>query len=345
MSNVKYSEFAHRLDVEAWEDAIGFEVKFEKTNKVGQVEAVGHCLDPWGQHSHGDTTGKLAINRDERLFNCWVCGGGTLLSYTMALKDMDIEAATDWLYQFTRVIDETKEEFLDDIDRILFEAKAERKAPPYFNLNVLTKWLDAPWQECMFEWMNGRGISREVILGYNVGFNAELTRRSSKGDFTGPAVVFPHWWQGRLVGWQNRWLCEFPKHIPKYVFTNDFPREESIYGFEHVYLADRPVVVVESVPTVLFLASHGYPAVATFGSSITAEQGRWLRRLHQGVIISADNDKAGDKFERDLVALLEPFVNVRVMDRVPGDGADLGDLAELPEAIDVLVHEATIPGF
>lgn len=341
MSKIRYSEFAHRIDVDAWAEAIGFEPKYEKLD--GQ-EVVGFCLDPWGSHKNGDTTGKLAINREKRLFNCWVCGGGSLLSYTMAVKDMDEVEATDWLYQFTRVIEESDEEFLSDIDRILFEAKAEQKAPPYFNANVLTKWLGPHDDLALLDWMMERGISIEVIDRYRVGFNPELTRRSSKGDFTGPAVVFPHWWQDRLVGWQSRWLCDFPKHIPKYIFTNDFPREESIYGLEHIYLSDHPVIVCESVPTVLFLASHGYPAVATFGASTTDEQLRWLRKLQQGVIVAADNDKAGDKFERALVHGLERYITVKVMERVPGDGADLGDLVGEEAVLDLLIREATLPG-
>src|SRR4051812_6838599 len=153
---IRYSEFAHRLDVEAWEAEIGFE---EISTKRDGKEAIGYCLDPWAQHANGDTTGKLAINRDKRVFNCWVCGGGTLLSYTMAVKDMDEIDATDWLYQFTRIQDESNDDFVDEIDRILFQAKSERKALPYFNEHALDRFRQIP---VPVGFMFGRGISLEV---------------------------------------------------------------------------------------------------------------------------------------------------------------------------------------
>src|SRR3954465_4468304 len=168
MTKIRYSEFAHRIDVEAWEAEIGFE---EISTKRNGEEALGYCLDPWQQHANGDSTGKLAINRDKRLFNCWVCGGGTLLSYTMAIKDMDEVGATDWLYQFTRVLDESENEFADDIDRILFEAKAERKALPYFNENVLKAFYGIP---VPVGFLFGRGITLDTIERYGVGFH-EIT--------------------------------------------------------------------------------------------------------------------------------------------------------------------------
>jgi hypothetical protein len=345
---LKYSNFARQIDVEAWEDEIGFEAKFVKDGKKGQ-EALGHCLDPWGQHKTGDSTGKLAINRDERLFNCWVCGGGSLLSYTMAVKDWDEETATDWLYQFTRPIEATHEEFVSEIDRLLFEEKQAKPVLPWFNERVLDKWLgphDAPNE--LYDWMKERGIAPTVLDQMKVGLNPEYTAYSSKGNWTGPAIIFPHFWNGRLAGWQARLDDSRPKGVKKYDNTNDFPRYSTIYNYEGVYLAKQPIVVVESVPTVLFLLSHGYPAVATFGGSVTPEQVRLLRVCHQGVIVAPDNDHPGEKFEEILVSGLERFVDVRLCERVPGEGSDLGDLADVENGVQILhmlLAEAAIPGF
>lgn len=332
--SASYKEFAERIDVDAWEEAIGFEPISQKDE-----EDIGFCLDPWGQHQHGDRTGKLAINRDKRLYNCWVCGGGTLLTYTMAIKDMDVMEATAWLYQFTRRVEETTERFEAEIDRLLFdeEKSNDRIVIPYFNVAVLDRWTE--YSEEMLEWSTKRGISKDTLRSYGVGFNPALTMR----HFTGPAAVFPHFWNDKLVGWQSRWICDFPKDIPKYVFTNDFPREHSIYGIGQLS-SSSPVIVCESVPTVLLLATSGHAAVATFGASVTDEQIKHLRKLQQGVIIAADNDKAGDKFERLLVDGLDRYIDVRVAERVPGEGADFGDLVGEPEIIDYLVGSATIPG-
>jgi DNA primase len=338
MEKRRYSKFAQRIDVEAWEEAIGFEVKFEKTNGRGEVEHIGHCLDPWGMHKNGDTSGKLAINPETKLFNCWVCGGGSLLSYTMAVKDMCEEDAIDWLFQFTASFEETDEDFLSDIEGILFEERLAKPTLPWFNENVLLAWQS---REGLQEYMDERGISDSVAADYRLGYDPVHTRRSSKGDHCGPAVVFPHFWQGRLVGWQERWLGDRPKHIPKYTNTHDFPRDSSIYGYEQVYLAPDPIIIVESVPTVLFLASHGYPAVATFGSSVSDEQKRLLRLCQQGVILAPDNDAPGKKWLNDLQTYLERYVPVKVIETVPGEGADLGDLVGEKTVLDYLVQTAS----
>lgn len=336
---LRYSEFASRIDVEEWCEAIGFERKYTKNGKNGE-EWVGQCLNPWGSHKNGDSTGKLAVNPETRLFNCWVCGGGTLLSYSMAVKDMGEQDAIDWLYQFTRVFDQTNDEYLSDIDKILFEERQATPALPYFNENVLLKWREGRPQE-FIDYLDERGISWGTSEDYRIGYDPKRTRRSSRGDHVGPAIIFPHFWGGRLVGWQERWLGDRPKHIPKYTNTHDFPRESTLFGYERVYFSEQPIVVVESVPTVLFLASCQIPAVATFGSNVADEQMRLLRRCQQGVIVAPDNDDPGRKFGRQLVRGLERYVKVRMCEPVPGEGADLGDLGEHPDGHDIARYLVT----
>lgn len=332
MAKRRYSDFAQRLNVEALLDDLGFEQKYEKDD-----ELVGHCFDPWGLHKNGDTTGKLGVNTEKKVYNCWVCGGGSLLDLVMAVKGVPEEDGIDYLYSFVES-NQSDDSFLSDIDRILSEAKREQKALPFFNENVLLQWGPNP---ALDRYLSSRGISEDTARSRRVSFNDANVRRSSKGDFTGPAVIFPHFWRGRLVGWQARWVCDTPTHIPKYVNTHDFPRESTIYGYEAVYFSEKPIVVVESVPTVLFLQSLGFPAVATFGGTVTDEQIRLLRLCQQGIIVAADNDTVGDKNETKLVSGLERFTTVRICERVPGEGSDLGDLAEYPHIAAGMLEEAS----
>ena len=81
----KYSEIIKDLDIDEFENAIGF----EPNGQTDQGEDWGHCPDPWSLHKHGDRTGKFSINRDKKVFNCFVCGGGTLLSLAMAIRDCE----------------------------------------------------------------------------------------------------------------------------------------------------------------------------------------------------------------------------------------------------------------
>jgi hypothetical protein len=343
--NLRYSEFHLDIDIDEFEQEIGFE---PVENARGFD--IGYCPDPWGQHKNGDTTGKFGIHRENRTYNCFVCGGGNLLSLAMALKDCDEETAIDWLYEFVKPTDQTTEAFVDEIEQILAVEKRQKPVWPWFNEHVLDKWvLTSPPGSMLhtpgmpaFEWLMERGINTVISHRYKLGYDAEHVRKSkSKGQYTGPGIILPHYWNGNLVGWQVRWLDdERPKWVPKYTNTHDFPRERTLYGYEGVYLSEKPIVVVESVPTKLFLESLGVPAVATFGSNVSDEQIRLLRKCQQGLILARDNDSAGEKWvkgEDCLAEQLERFVPVRLALPIgpEGEGKDLGDLV----GDDALIYE------
>lgn len=349
----RYRDFIAHLDVEAFEQAIEFEPLRQKLDKDGDTMDLGHCPDPWALHKHGDTTGKLAINHEKKVYNCFVCGGGTLLDLAMAVNEMTEQEAEEWLYQFARPVNQSNEGFMAEIDAILFPEREIKPEPIYYNERVLE-----PWTKNLAEigdWLKGRGISEDVAARYSLGFNPLALRmapiRSNKPReqaYEGPSVYLPHFWGDRLVGWQQRWLDDGrPKWVPKYTNTTGFPKNETIYNFETVYLADKPVIVVESVCTSLFLTSLGYPSVATFGSEITDEQMRLLRYFQQGVILAPDNDppgfkwlgytereleakRRGQKIERTVLAdYLSRFIPVKIIEPVGDTGDDLGDIVSL----------------
>jgi hypothetical protein len=337
----RYSEFAHSIDVDQFMEAIGFDPQDEVRGF-----ATGHCPDPWDMHKNGDTTGKFGIHLENRTFNCFVCGGGSLLSLAMAIKDWTEEEATDWLYEMTAPVDLSNEDFMSEIEQILAIEHREKKVWPYFNEHVLDKWTDPEggWPVEMYDWLDGRGIAVDVAISYRIGYDPQHIRKSkSKEDYVGPAIILPHTWGGRLVGWQCRWLDdERPKWVPKYTNTRDFPKAETVFNYENVYLSPEPIVVVESVPSALFLISVGVPAVATYGSDVTDEQIRLLRKCQQGLILAPDNDAPGRKWlkspERKKWERGEPAVPLaeRLARFIPlavtapigelDSGGDLGDL-------------------
>ena len=339
---LEYKDFADSIDIDAFEEAIGFEPLDHRKG-----EDIGYCPDLWGSHKHGDTTGKFAINRDKCVYHCWVCGGGTLLSLAMEYTKMDEESATEWLHQFARGDTRSDEDFLQDflnlVERVE-EKRAERM--PYFNAHVLEQFK-AQGEGHIFlkNWCSGRGISYEVMVTHSLGYSSYHKKtaplRSGEkidGDYYGPCIVFPHFWDGRLVGGQHRWLnlgVDTPKWLPKYTNTSDFPKSNTVYNFDRaIKHPDDRVVVVESVPTVLFLESMGITAVATFGSSVMESQLRLLRRFHGGVIIAPDNDSPGEKFAIGARDYLERYVDVRVLLPVDlGEGADLGDYIKTDDPV------------
>lgn len=313
---MRYSDFVHRIDIDAVEDAIAFEPMEED-----KEEDRGHCPLPWGMHKNGDTTGKFSINRDKRVYNCWVCGGGSLLDLAMATQGLDPEAATTWLHQFTRVEDASNEA-LDEIDR-RYGGRKERRVTPYFNQRVLDHL------QATHPWFLDRGIDTSVAKFFGAGFDPEATKWGRDEQYTGPAIVLPHWYSGRLVGWQHRWLEEGrPKWVAKYTNTPDFPREWTVWGYDACTEQRCVPVVVESVPTALRLWSLNQPSISTFGSNVNDQQLVLLRGFIDGVILAKDNDKPGEKWAARITEYLERFVPVFHCETVGENGNDLGDVSE-----------------
>lgn len=353
----RYKEFVDKLDIDAVESAIGF----EPTERLGEND-VGHCPDVWGLHKHGDTTGKFAIHRGKKVYNCWVCGGGSLLSLVMEMNNWDIDEATVWLYQFAHGDTRTDAEFVNEYLTLLEDIKRRTKMMPYFNERVLEKFKDDT------EWFQTRGISANVIAEYNLRY-AEVAmkpapiRQRPEGpekideDYYGPAAIFPHYWRGKLVGWQNRWINDpdTPKWLAKYTNTTDFPKSDTIFNYDKALASGDPVVVCESVPTVLMLASIDVAAVSYFGGAIKDPQLRLLRRF-PGVILAPDNDAPGSKFLKEASEYLQTYTEVIYLPKVTfKDGADIGDLwdggyeevqnhlekAYVPELIGHVIGDAT----
>lgn len=310
------------------------EIGYEPLSTTRSGDDVGHCPNPWGLHSHGDTTGKFAIHPEKRVYNCWVCGGGTLRDLAMGIRGCDDEEATDWLYQFAVDVEQDDESFLVELDDILRVVEREKVVLPVFNSHVLDKW-QGDWPVEMVEWLDAREIDVITADEFGMGYGNVTKRAPRKADgkaidedYTGPCIIFPHYWNGRLVGWQHRWLDpERPKWLAKYTNTTEFPKSYTIFNFDRAARKPDPPVVVESGPTVVFLESQGVSGVGTFGSSVTDDQLRVLRRFQQGIILAPDNDGAGRKWLANLRRYLDRYIPVYELPPVDGpEGTDLGDL-------------------
>lgn len=332
---LRYTDFAHRIDIDAFEEAIGFAGEDD-----GKGNDVGHCPDPWNLHKHGDSTGKFAIHREKRVFNCWVCDGGSLLSLAMATEDLSEQDAIIWLYQFAG--EQTDERFEQEIDDLLHDEMRRDPILPYFNTRVLDKYDQGlKPDDPIWDWLLERGIDDQVAAEHRVGYDPDAVKLSKRnGRYEGPGIIFPHFWRGQLVGWQTRFLepdDTRPKWVQKYNNTLDMPKRWTIYDYERWYIMQRPIIVVESVPSALYVQSIGYPSMAVFGSNVTPEQLKLLRACQQGVILAPDNDEPGMKFVRLCMGYLEPFIPVRVCEPVgvEGSGADLADI-DKSNAVEVI---------
>jgi hypothetical protein len=84
---LRYSEFCERIDVDAFEEAIGWAPESQQGDND-----VGFCLWP-ENHKNGDTTGKFGIHREKRIYNC-VSGDTWVQTRGGLFKARDLEGHT-----------------------------------------------------------------------------------------------------------------------------------------------------------------------------------------------------------------------------------------------------------
>ena len=316
------------LDVDLLEDALEIEV-------IKEMGSEDICRCPLPSHDGYDANPSFSLNRDKLVYNCFACGvGGTIIDLVARVKNLDYEEA----YQFCRTyLDQTLGKdnpfaFGERINEIFSRDKQSSsifKPLPRFNKSVLKDWLvEYP------EYFESRGISRKSQDKFLLGYDAFHKR----GDYVGPAAIIPHFFEDMLVGYQERWTEEDrPKNIPKYTNTKNFPRGETLYGYDLIVAGnnDQPIVVVESALTAVYLDQIGFPSVATFGAQVTDEQIRLLRAFSWGVILAFDNDEAG-RNARDLVGeRLRKSISVHILPEYGSEKSDLNDFSE-EEVVEIM---------
>ena len=317
------------LDIDLLEDALGMEV----VKEMGDEDI---CRCPLPSHDGVDSNPSFSINRVKLVYHCFACGvGGNVIDLVARVLDVDYEDA----YKFCKTYDDKN---FDRDDPFAFGRKLEtifssqhdkrKYAPlPRFNKEILKRWISCPT-----DYFTNRGLSEEVIAKYSLGYDLSHKR----ADYTGPAAIIPHFFEGALVGYQERWIDnDRPKSIPKYTNTKGFPKAETLFGYDFVVgNTSAPVIVVESALTAVYLDRLGYSSVATFGATVTDEQIRLLRSFSWGVTLAFDNDSAGHG-ARDMVSeRLRKTLPIHILDDFGENKADLNDLNA--EEVAILVENA-----
>lgn len=299
---------------------------------------------PLPSHPGADARPSFSINEMSLLWNCFTCGeGGPLPLLVMKIEETDWDSALEFILPYSdgEVSDDDDAGFRKQLEAAVERAqsppKRTRREPlPFYSPKVIERLREAP--VALLEKWNI--TAPETVEHFQIKYDEEHTRVSTKGTYTGPALVIPHFFGGELVGYQERWLDEDRgKYPPKYTNSDDFPKRQTLYGFDDAVEAARrgtPVIVVESVMTCARLWELGYTAVATFGASVTDEQTKLLRSLFAGVILSPDADAAGKKATNKLANALTDFIPVYLLPPAPVEKGDLADIDE--EEVHLLIN-------
>jgi hypothetical protein len=272
-----------------------------KVNHKGEL--IHSCCLPFG---HRDSSPSAALNYRTLQYNCYACGGGSLVWFIATCRGEDTDAARRWLTKTTGVNEERPlEDLLRFFDALWNPVENRRPPIPQYNPSILDPWmLIHPYLTEI------RGIPEANIEHFKTGWNPTENR-----------IVIPHFWKGKLVGWQSRRLANDGSE--KYHNTVDFPRDLTLYNYDP---SAREIILCESTLSVVRHWHQAPNLVATFGAEISPEQMRYFGR-HDRVILWFDNDAPGWKATKTVGDALLGFCDhVRVVDSPwAADPADMDD--------------------
>jgi hypothetical protein len=278
-----------------------------------------HCPNP-DNHSNGDAHPSFGLNMEKMKYNCWVCGGGDLLDLVRWQNGANFEQAEKFLLSLA-TLELTTDDLVDKLKALMYSDAPPPPLPDYPFDNLFQYRQIHPW-------LYARGLTKEVIVEMQIGF-----------DESHYAIIIPHFYMGKLVGWQIRhlltndrgdFLCPkcmtTGKRVPKYKNTNDFPKRTTLYNYDNA-LKYSEVHVIESPFSALYMMSHGFPnVVAHFGSPISQEQSNLLVRFGR-VTYWPDNDEAGRNSTDHAVTNLWRYTDLMLAPVVNQDKGDPADLA------------------
>jgi len=315
------------LDVEdLLEDLLG-----AKNIQIIGNEIIHSCLLNFGLHSHGDQNPSASLNKDSLLFNCHVCGGGTIIWLVENVLDVPRNEAINRIKNYSEGLRPIPaEQFITKLDKLLKDNGLPKELiTPHYSEKILTEWIQPS------EYLLERGVSYEVQKEMKTGIlepGYELDK--SKSVVQVQRNVLPHFIGDDLVGWVSRRLDD-TKNVAKYKNTRGFPRKYSLYNLNNI-MDNNHCYVVESPMSVLVLKSRGInDVVATFGSSVSLGQIKLLRKF-DNISVFFDGDSAGQKGCNELMDGLKDYTRVRAIGTPSGE--DPASLDFIPESLNYLEY-------
>lgn len=287
---------------------------------------------------HSEKTPSFSVSPDKQIYHCFGCGkGGGVISFIMEIENLSFKEAVAFLARRANMPLPEQEDDRESKKRARMYA-LNRDAARFFY-----DQLYAPTGERAREYMARRGISKATATNFGIGFapddwsalekamrekgytdnelfDAGLIKRGKNGgwyDTFRDRLMFPVIdVQGRVIGFSGRILGdEGPKYLnsPE---TSVFNKGRNLFALN---LAKKSksgyILLTEGNIDVVSLHQAGFDAaVASLGTSLTAEQARLISRYTNQVVIAYDNDGAGQKAAQRAIAILEKLdLKVKVL--------------------------------
>ena len=293
---------------------------------VDEIEESGDelnhsCKLPFGMHSNGDRNKSASLNQSTLTFNCFVCGGGSIVWLVENILDITHEQAlTKLKYYSSEAVVVEYDKFLEKMHQKLdINKSADIKTIPSYSENIIFQWIKET------DYMKFRGVSSEVQLEMKTGIRELIEEwvNGGKEKVLTTRIIIPHFFNGKLVGWQGRKLSN-DNRLHKYKNSKDFPKALTLYNYDNIN-CDKEVVVVESPMSVLKLKSEGITnVVSTFGASVSEHQIELLKNYRK-ICVWMDGDTAGHRATKNICEKLDSICELEVINILNEDPASVHD--------------------
>ena len=290
---------------------------------------------------HGEKTPSFAVNPERQIFHCFGCGkGGDVVSFIMEIENLSYPDAVRFLAKRAGM-----EMPQDDYDpsqgkraRML---ALNREAARFFHRQLVSPagaagqdyvmrrrivnmvkpfglgFAPDSWQ-ALTDAMTALGYSRQELVEAGL---ARVGKNGGAYDYFRNRLMFPVIdVRGDVIGFSGRILGDGE---PKYLNSPDtlvYSKSRSLFALN---LAKKSksgyILLAEGNIDVVSLHQAGFDsAVASLGTSLTADQARLLARYTSQVVIAYDADAAGQKAAQRAIGILQPLdLKIRVV-KIPG---------------------------
>lgn len=324
---------------------------------------------------HSEKSPSFTVSRDKQFYHCFGCGAhGNVIDFLMEYDRLEfVDAIEELAGQLG--IDVPHEQGSGKqqdkgLTRDLYQLMEE--ANRYFQ-HQLKHHTD---KRKVLDYLELRGLSTEIVSSFGIGFAPDgwdglLSRYRNnqdaqdklltagmliakdgggKYDRFRDRLMFPiRDRRGRIVGFGGRVLGD---GTPKYLNSPETPifhKGNELYGLYELKQQHREpstILIVEGYMDVVALAQFGVDyAVASLGTSTTADQFQILMRSAKEVICCYDGDKAGKEAAwralETALPLLKPGDTVKFMFLPEGEDPDTLIRQIGKQAFEAQIHQAT----
>lgn len=288
---------------------------------------------------HSEKTPSFSVSADKQIFKCFGCGkGGGAINFVMEMDNLPFIDAVKLLAKRVNM----------EVPETGFSPGMRERREKLLEINkqaarTFHRWLYGPEGAQGLQYLQKRGLSRATLTNFGLGFapnrwdglidslsrqgydkrellDAGLAVSSKDGriyDRFRNRVMFPIIdLRGEVIGFGGRVMDD---STPKYLNSPDTPVYNKSRNVFALNIAKRSkagrVILTEGYMDTISLHQSGFDsAVASLGTSLTAEHAQLLSRYFQNAVIAYDGDGAGVSAAQRAIPLLEKAgLNVKVL--------------------------------